>query len=173
MPVSLTPTLSRERGERSEGDGAGTRTDGTTSHSTKPRKSAGQVAGHRYASFTFNILLWTLFALGTGAAEASPTITLGAANNYCSVFCYIRVPFTITHYESTQRIGRIFCDFDAEVTSRLPVYNGEPRTKIMQASPIGVFAITPGEIKGFAEMETGIRKVYFVDGKIKSIHCHL
>jgi len=121
----------------------------------------------------FKILLTVLLALCAGMAEAAPTVTLGKDDNYCVVYCYVRVPFTITNLESTHHTGRIFCDLESVVTAKLPVYNGEARSKIVQASTIGVFAIAPGEIKGSVEMDTGIRKAYFVDGKIKNARCHL
>lgn len=107
-----------------------------------------------------------------GMAYAAPTIILGTPENYCVVFCYIRVPFTITQYESTHESGRVFCDFDADVTSQLPIFNGEPRTKNMRASAIGIFTNTAGVFKGEAEMDTGIRKKYFVDAKLNSARCH-
>jgi hypothetical protein len=120
-----------------------------------------------------NILLFSLLALSAELAHAAPTITLGKADSYCVVLCYIRVPFTIANLESTQHTGRIICDLESAVTARLPVYNGETRTRIMQTTTIGVFAIAPGEIKGAVEMDTGIRKPYFVEGKVKSARCHL
>jgi len=95
------------------------------------------------------ILLWILLLVGEGAANAAPSIELGTPNNYCVVYCYIRVPFTIVNYDVTHKIGRVFCDFDAEVTAQLPIYNGD------------------------VELSTGILKKYFVGANVKSIHCHL
>ena len=50
MPVPLSPALSRKRAR-------GMRSDEATSHSTKPNKSTGQVAGYRNASFTLKLWL--------------------------------------------------------------------------------------------------------------------
>lgn len=120
------------------------------------------------------MLLWTLLLLGgEGVASAAPVIQLEEPNNYCVVYCYVRVPFTIANYEATHKIGRVFCDFDVDVTARLPIYNGEIKTKNMQASSIGVFKSDTGKITGDVEMSTGIIKQYFVAAKLKSIHCHL
>jgi hypothetical protein len=106
-------------------------------------------------------------------ANATPVINLGTPENYCVVSCYIRVPFTIANYESTRKMGMVFCDLEAEVDSRLPVYNGETRTKTMQASPVGVFKNTNGIFNGAAELDTGISKHYFVGARLKSARCHL
>ena len=119
------------------------------------------------------IFLWILLFFGVGVANAAPTIELGAPDNYCVVYCYIRVPFTIANYDTSHKMGRVFCDFDAEVTARLPIYNGEARTKNMQASPIGVFKNDSGKATGDVEMSTGIIKQYFVGAKVKNVHCHL
>jgi len=119
------------------------------------------------------ILLWILLLVGEGAANAAPSIELGTPNNYCVVYCYIRVPFTIVNYDVTHKIGRVFCDFDAEVTAQLPIYNGEARTKGIQASSIGVFKNDTGKTTGDVELSTGILKKYFVGANVKSIHCHL
>jgi hypothetical protein len=128
-------------------------------------------------SARLKIVLWVLLlAGGTGANAApstTPVIELGTPNNYCVVYCYIRVPFTITNYDVTHKMGRIFCEFDAEVTARLPVYNGEARTKSIQASPIGVFKNEAGKATGDVEMSTGIIKKYFEGAKVKNLHCHL
>ena len=124
-------------------------------------------------STSLKILLWVLLLTGEGIAYAVPTIELGTPANYCVVYCYIRVPFTIANYDVTPRMGRIFCDFDAEVTAELPIYNGEARTKNIQASPIGVFKNNAGTATGDVEMSTGIIKKYFVGAKVKSLHCHL
>src|SRR3569832_356099 len=118
------------------------------------------------------ILLWTLLVMSCGA-EAAPVIALGIPENYCATFCYIKIPYTITGLESSHKIGRIFCDIEAEISSQLPVYKGETRVRLMQSSPIGVFKIVPGPIQGFTEMETGIRKVYFVGSHVRSTSCHL
>jgi hypothetical protein len=122
---------------------------------------------------SLKILLWVLLLVVGGAANAAPVIELGKPDNYCVVYCYIRVPFTITNYDASHKIGRVFCDFDAEVTAQLPIYNGEARTKNIQASSIGVFKNDMGKATGDVEMSTGIIKKYFVDAKIKSLHCHL
>lgn len=117
--------------------------------------------------------LWVLFLAGTSVANASPVIELGTPENDCVVYCYIRVPFTIANYGSTHKIGRIFCDLDADVTAKLPVYNGEARTKDVQASSIGVYKVSAGYATGDVEMNTGITKAYFVGAKVKSARCHL
>jgi len=122
---------------------------------------------------SLKILLWILVLVGEGVANAAPVIELGTPINYCVVYCYIRVPFTITNYDVAHKIGRVFCDFDTEVTAQLPIYNGETKTKSMQASPIGVFKNETGKVTGDVEMSTGIIKKYFVDAKVKSVHCHL
>ena len=120
------------------------------------------------------IFLWILLLLaGEGAANAAPVIKLAAAESYCVVYCYIRVPFTIASYDPKPKMGRVFCEFDAEVTAQLPVYNGEARTKNMQASPIGVFKNDAGNATGDVEMSTGIVKKYFVGAKVNSVRCHL
>jgi hypothetical protein len=119
------------------------------------------------------IILLSMFLLMSGAAEAAPVIVLGTAENYCVTFCYIKIPYTITGLESTHKIGRIFCDIEAEISSQLPVYKGETRVRLMQSSPIGAFKITPGPIQGFAEMDTGIRKIYFVGSHVRTARCHL
>jgi len=118
-------------------------------------------------------LLWVLLIMAGRTAEAAPVIELGTPNNYCVVYCYIRVPFTITNYDISHKMGRVFCDFDADVTAQLPIYNGETKTKSMQASPIGVFKNETGKVTGDVEMSTGIVKKYFVDAKVKSVQCHL
>jgi hypothetical protein len=111
--------------------------------------------------------------LMTEAAHAAPQITLGTSDNYCVVTCYIRIPFTITHYESTRNIGMLYCDVDAEVTSTLPAYDGQIRTNNLRQSPIGVFKNAGGEIKGDVEVDTGIRKKDFVAANVKTVSCHL
>ena len=119
------------------------------------------------------ILLWILLLSGADVANAAPIINLGTAENYCVTYCYIRIPFTIASYGATSRIGRVFCDFDADVTAQLPVYDGETRTKNMQAAVIGVFKADRGSVTGDVEMNTGIIKKYFVGAKLKSVRCHL
>ncbi len=122
---------------------------------------------------SLKVLLWILLLVGEGAVNAAPVIELGKPDNYCVVYCYLRVPFTITDYDVTPKIGRVFCDFDAEVTAQLPIYHGEARTKNIHASPIGVFKRDAGKVTGNVEMSTGIIKKYFVGAKVKSVHCHL
>jgi hypothetical protein len=121
--------------------------------------------------YKFFILLCLL--LISEAAPAVPVITLGAADDYCVVFCYIRIPFTITHYDSTRNVGMVYCDVDAEATSIMVANNGEIRTRKMHESPIGVFKNTAGEIKGAVEIDTGIRKLNFKGSKVKTASCHL
>jgi hypothetical protein len=117
------------------------------------------------------ILLWLL--LMTGTVHAAPLLTLGTSDNYCVVTCYIRIPFTITHYESTRNVGMVYCDVDAEVTSIMAAYDGQIRTKNLQQSPIGVFKNTAGAIKGEVEVDTGISKKNFREAKVKTASCHL
>ncbi|MEJ1958633.1 MAG: hypothetical protein WDM70_03555 [Nitrosomonadales bacterium] len=83
-----------------------------------------------------------------GIANATAEVKIGEPENYCVVYCYIRVPFSIANYEATHKIGRVFCDFDVEVTAQLPIYNSEAKTKSMQASSIGVFKVRPGKLQG-------------------------
>jgi len=109
----------------------------------------------------------------TGAVQAAPVITLGKADDYCVVFCYIRIPFTITHYDSTRNVGMVYCDVDAEATSAMPANDGKIRSKSMHGSPIGVFKNTPGEIKGAVEIDTGISKKNFKGSRVKTASCHL
>jgi len=117
------------------------------------------------------ILLWLL--LMTGTAHAAPLLTLGISDNYCVVTCYIRIPFTITNYESTRNIGMVYCDVDAEVTSKIPAYDGQIRTRNLRQSPIGIFKNTTGTIKGEVQVDTGISKKNFRDAKVKTASCHL
>ena len=117
------------------------------------------------------MLLWSLLLTGTEAVGA-PVIEMGEPENYCVTYCYIRVPFSVTNYGPGQKIGRVFCEFDAEVTATLPVYLGEARTRGMQASPIGVFKTSDGKGAGDVEMSTGVIKKYFVGAKTKSVRCH-
>jgi hypothetical protein len=79
------------------------------------------------------------------------------------VICYIRISFTITNYESTQNIGMVYCDVDAEVTSVMTAYGGQIRTKDLPQSPIGVFKNTAGTIKGDVEVDTGISKQNWIE----------
>jgi len=119
------------------------------------------------------ILCLTFLLWGKGFAYATPAIEVGAPENYCVVYCYIRIPFTIANYDVAHKIGRVFCDVDAEVSAQLPIYNGETKTKNMQESAIGVFKNEAGKATGDVEMSTGIIKKYFVGAKVKSVHCHL
>ncbi len=130
------------------------------------------------------ILLLALLLSAAGCSEQNSTpenkvsnaniaVEMGTPENYCVVYCYIRVPFTIAKYDISHKIGRVFCDFDTEVTAKLPIYNGEARTKVVQASPIGVFKNEAGTATGDVEMSTGIIKKYFVAAKVKNVHCHL
>ncbi len=105
--------------------------------------------------------------------NSSPIVEMGTPETYCVVYCYLRVPFSIPKYGMDHKLGRVFCDFDAEVTAQLPIYNGETRTKSLQASAIGVFKNEIGTATGDVEMSTGIIKKYFVGAKVKNIHCHL
>ena len=129
------------------------------------------------------IFLWMLL-LGEGSiVSATPVIELGTPNNYCVVYCYIRVPFTINNYNATSKIGRVFCDFDADVTAELPVFNGKAQTRNIQASPIGVFKNDMGKVTGDVEISTGIIKKYcniipiqgkfsgFIAGGVDRSHC--
>jgi len=116
------------------------------------------------------ILIWLLLMIGT--AHATPQLTMGTSDNYCVTTCYIRIPFTIINYESTRNIGMVYCDVDAEVASISPD-DGQPRTRNMRQSPIGVFKNARGEIKGEVEVDTGIRKKNFRDAKVKTASCHL
>ena len=115
--------------------------------------------------------LWLL--LLAGSAHAAPQLTLGASDNYCVVTCYIRIPFTITGYESTRNIGMVYCDVDVELKSIMAAYDGHVGTKDLRQSPIGVFKNTPGTIKGEVEVDTGISKKNFLDAKVKTASCHL
>jgi len=132
-----------------------------------------KVTKETHMVFTLRIVLWVLFGFGALPANAAPAIELGAPGNYCVVYCYIRVPFTIADYALGHKIGRVFCDFDAEVSSRLPVYNGETRAKNIQATAIGVFKSDNGVATGDVEISTGIIKQYFVSAKVNSVHCRL
>jgi hypothetical protein len=118
------------------------------------------------------VLLCLLF-VGAKVAAAAPAINLGTPENYCVTYCYVRVPFTVANLDPSRQIGRVFCEFDVEVTARLPVYNGEAKSKDLHASPIGVFRNDAGTGKGDVEMSTGIIKAYFLGAKVKSLNCHL
>src|ERR1035437_4486289 len=101
----------------------------------------------------------------TGTVHAPPLLTLGTSDNYCVVTCYIRIPFTITNYQSIRNVGMVYCDGDAEVTSILAAYDGQIRTKILPQSPIGVFQNTAGTIKSYVEVDTGISNNSFREAK--------
>ena len=118
-------------------------------------------------------LLWSLLLSASAAKAAVPAIEMGKPETYCVVYCYIRAPFSITNYGPGQKVGRVFCDFDAEVTAALPVYKGETKTKGLQASSIGVFRAQDGVGHGDVEISTGVIKNYFLNAKTKSIRCHL
>ena len=130
------------------------------------------------------ILLLTFFLAIEGCSEhtsteekihnnSGPIVEMGPPETYCVVYCYIRVPFSIPKYDMSHKLGRVFCDFDAEMTAQLPIYNGEKRTKSIQASAIGVFKNETGTATGDVEISTGIIKKYFVGAKVKTVHCHL
>jgi hypothetical protein len=117
------------------------------------------------------ILLWLL--LMTGTAHAAPLLTLGKSVNYCMATCYVRIPFTITNYESKRNIGMIYCDVQVELTSIMAAYDGHVGTRILRQSPIGVFKNTAGAIKGDVEVDTGISKKNFREANVKTARCHL
>ena len=98
---------------------------------------------------------------------------MGTPENYCVVFCYIRVPFSISKYDASHKTGRVFCDLNADVTARLPIYKGAAKTKNIQASPMGFFKNEKGMATGSVEMSTGIVKKYFVSAKVNNVRCHL
>lgn len=116
-------------------------------------------------------LLWLL--LLTGTAHAAPQLTLGTPDNYCVVTCYVRIPFTITGYESTRNIGMVYCDVDVELKSIMAAYDGHVGTKDLRQSPIGVFKNTAGTIKGEVQVDTGISKKNFLDARVKTAICRL
>ena len=116
-------------------------------------------------------LLWLL--LLTGTAHAAPQLTLGASDNYCVVTCYVRIPFTITGYQSTKNIGMVYCDVDVELKSIMAAYDGHVGTKDLRQSPIGVFKNTAGTIKGEVQVDTGISKKNFLDAGVKTASCRL
>ena len=116
---------------------------------------------------------WAWLLCAPALAAATPVVTLGTPASYCVVFCYMRVPFTISGLATPPKIGRVLCEVDAEVTARLPVYNGEPRSKDLHASPIGVFRSNADSVSGDVEIDTGIRKEYFVGARLKAATCHM
>jgi hypothetical protein len=109
----------------------------------------------------------------TGTINATPLLELGPSNNFCQATCYIRIPFTLTGFESARNIGMVYCDVDAEVTSIMVAYGGKIKTRILHQSPIGVFKNTTGAIKGNVVVDTGISKIFFKEAKIKTASCHL
>jgi hypothetical protein len=119
------------------------------------------------------VLLALMLLANVGLAAAAPEVIMGTPENYCVTYCYIRIPFQVTGYDPAHRTGRLFCDLEAVVSARLPVNAGEVKTKLVQASPVGVFTSKSGAAVGDVEMDTGVIKNYFVDAKIKSVHCHL
>jgi len=118
------------------------------------------------------LLSFVLFFSGT-SINATPVIKLSEPENYCVVHCYLRNAFIIKNIKSGHRIGRIFCDFDVDVISRLPVYQGEAKKKTIIVSSIGVFKIENGTGIGDVEISTGINKGYFVNAILNKISCHL
>lgn len=108
----------------------------------------------------------------SGIANAAPEIKLGTPESYCVTYCYIRVPFTIPNFGATHKIGRIFCDFDVDISAKLPVYDGETRTKNMKTSAIGVFKTEKETAEGDVEISTGMIKDYLKSTKVNSISCH-
>jgi hypothetical protein len=116
-------------------------------------------------------LLWLLLLAGT--AHAAPQLTLGTPDNYCVVTCYVRIPFTLTGYDSTRNIGMVYCDVDVELTSIMAAYDGQIRTRALRQSPIGIFKNTAGAINGEVQVDTGISKKNFRDAKLKTANCHL
>lgn len=116
-------------------------------------------------------LLW--LSLLAGSAHAAPQLTLGAPDNYCVVTCYVRIPFTITGYESARNIGMVYCDVDVELKSIMAAYDGHVGSRELRQSPIGVFKNTAGTIRGEVQVDTGISKRNFLDAKVKTATCHL
>lgn len=115
-------------------------------------------------------IFWVFFF--SGAAYAAPEIKLGTPESYCVTYCYVRVPFTIPNFGATHKIGRVFCDFDIDISAKLPVYNGETRTKNVKTSTIGVFKTEKETAEGDVEMSTGIIKDYLKATKVNNISCH-
>jgi hypothetical protein len=113
-----------------------------------------------------------LAAGAAAAAEAVPAIAMGKEGSYCVTYCYVRVSFAVANYDPARKIGRVFCDMAADVTARLPVYNGEAKTREVDASVIGVFKNDATGGAGDVEMTTGILSKYFIGAKLKSISCH-
>ena len=116
---------------------------------------------------------WLSLLLLTGAAQAAPQLALGTPDNYCVVTCYVRIPFTLTGYESTRNIGMIYCDVNVELTSVMAAYDGQMRTRDLRQSPIGIFKNTAGTINGEVQVDTGISKKNFRDARVKNANCHL
>ena len=116
-------------------------------------------------------LLWLL--LLAGPAHAAPQLTLGAPDNYCVVTCYVRIPFTVTGYESTRNIGMVYCDVDVELKSIMAAYDGHAGSRDLRQSPVGVFKNTAGTIQGEVQVDTGISKKNFLDARVKTASCHL
>lgn len=122
-----------------------------------------------------NLLRWAPIFwafLISGAANAAPEIKLGTPESYCVTYCYVRVPFTIPSFGATHKIGRVFCDFDIDISAKLPVYNGETRTKNVKTSTIGVFKTEKETAEGDVEISTGIIKDYLKGTKVNSVSCH-
>ncbi|KXS32627.1 MAG: hypothetical protein AWT59_1222 [Candidatus Gallionella acididurans] len=117
------------------------------------------------------VFIWLSIVIGT--AHAAPQLTLGASDNYCVVTCYVRIPFTITGYESTRNIGMVYCDVDVELKSIMAAYDGHVGSRDLRQSPIGVFKNTPGTITGEVQVDTGISKKNFLDARVKTATCHL
>lgn len=117
-------------------------------------------------------ILCLLLMPGLAVAE-TPVVTLGTPESYCKGRCFVRITFTITHFQSAQKMGRVLCDIEAEVSTRLPVHNGELRSKLIHASPTGVFRNSAGIFSGEVDMDTGIRREHFVGASVKSASCHL
>lgn len=119
-----------------------------------------------------NLLALCLLGAPLTATAEGPAVILGSPESYCKTLCFVKIPFTITHFQSTQKMGLVLCDIEAEVRTRLPVHNGELRSKLMHASPTGVFRNSAGTFNGEVDMDTGIRKEHFVSALIKSARCH-
>lgn len=117
-------------------------------------------------------LLALVLLFNAGLAQAAPELKLGEPENYCVTYCYIREPFEVIGYDANRRIGRIFCEFEAEISAKLPVHQGEIKTKYLKASPIGVFTNKNGSSIGDVEIDTGVIKNYLIDAKLKRIECH-
>ena len=120
------------------------------------------------------LLLPLLFMMAANGAAAggAPKIVLGDPENYCVTYCYLRIPFTVENWDPARKIGRVFCDLEADVTSKLPVYNGEARTRSVAMQSIGVFKSDAKGTMGDVELHTGIQPAYFVKAKLKKADCH-